>query len=175
MPAMVSVTDPQGRVLLANQAHRSFFSLTGRQGLGDSLAALHGEAMDRDASLIDPDLQQQIRAGRDQQMAEMEKMQKADASLSLADKAASAGQKFAGASQALPLLQQLAQQGGLLPEGLAGLLGQAAGAAQGGAGGGGQGEDPAAAWPEPESSTSRRRNSSWTGPFVSSSPFAISP
>ncbi len=43
LPAMVSVTDPQGRVLLANQAHRSFFSLTGRQGLGDSLAALHGE------------------------------------------------------------------------------------------------------------------------------------
>lgn len=118
----------------------------------DQMARDTGESIGGEAGWLRPmEAVQQIRAGRDQQMAEMEKMQKADASLSLADKAASAGQKFAGASQALPLLQQLAQQSGLLPEGLAGLLGQAAGAAQGGAGGGGQGGDPAAAWPEPES------------------------
>ena len=86
---------------------------------------------------------QQLRAGRDEKAAELEKMQKLDASLGLADKAGSAGQKFAAASQSLPLLQQLAQQSGMLPaSGIAGLLGNQGQQPE---------QDPAAQWPEPES------------------------
>lgn len=80
----------------------------------DKMARDTAESIGGEASwLNDPEIVKQDREARAQKMAEMEKMEKANAMLGAADTASSATQKMAGAAANLPqLLALLGQSGG---------------------------------------------------------------